>query len=70
MTWRLDQRLTGQAGATGKDKAFYEAKIHMSEFVYEELLPHTLHHEKCMFTPTKAIMQMKNEDFSFDYTRN
>ena len=58
------------SGSTLQDKAFYEAKIQMSEFVYEELLPHTLHHEKCMFTPTKSIMQMKNEDFSFDYTRD
>lgn len=56
-------------GAKDTNKSFYEAKIQMSQFVYDELLPHTLHHEKCMFTPTNTIMQMKNEDFSFDYTR-
>ena len=57
------------SGSKAQEKGFYEAKIAMSEFVYNELLPHTLHHEKCMFNKTSTIMKMPNNDFSFDYTR-
>ena len=53
-----------------EEEDFYKSKIQMSEFVFNEMLPHTVYHEKVMFTPTKTIMQMKNNDFSFDYTRD
>ena len=39
MTWRLDQRLTGQAGATGKDKAFYEGKVVTAKWFAQNRLP-------------------------------
>lgn len=53
-----------------EEKAFYEAKIHMSEYVFEEILPRTLTHEKTMFTNSKTLLQMPTESFSFDYARN
>jgi hypothetical protein len=58
------------SGNMTEEKAFYEAKIQMSEYVYEELLPNVLTLKKTMFTPTKSIMQMPAESFSFDYAQN
>lgn len=52
-----------------EEKAFYEAKIKMSEFVYEEILPRTLSLKQTMFVPTSTVMDLPAEDFSFDYSR-
>ena len=57
------------SGKMVEEKAFYESKIQTSEYVFEELLPHTLRLKKTMFTPTKSIMQMSAENFSFNYAR-
>ena len=62
--------LAGPEALRGQERGFYEAKIAMSEFVYEELFPHTRRLSKTMFTPTKAVMQMSPESFSFDYAQN
>ena len=62
--------LAGPPSEMQQEKEFYEAKVFMSEFVYDELLPNVATLKKTMFTPTKSIMQMPNESFSFDYARN
>lgn len=70
--WLFMEVAANKALTSGKlqqPKEFYEAKIHMSEFVYEELLPRTLTLKATMFTPTKSIMQMPIESFSFDYAK-
>lgn len=52
-----------------EEKEFYEAKIQMSEYVYEKVLPRTLGLKKTMFAPTKSVMGLPVNSFSFDYTR-
>jgi hypothetical protein len=61
--------LAGGAGTMKQEKAFYEAKISMSEYVHAELFPHTLRLKKTMFSPSKSIMQLPIESFSFDYAQ-
>ena len=53
-----------------EEKAFYEAKVHLSEYVYEELLPRTLTHEKVMLLNSKTLLQLPVDSFSFDYAKN
>jgi alkylation response protein AidB-like acyl-CoA dehydrogenase len=57
------------SGKGSEEKAFYEAKIKMSQFVYDEILPRTLSLKKTMMLPTDSVMGLPSEDFSFDYTR-
>jgi alkylation response protein AidB-like acyl-CoA dehydrogenase len=52
-----------------EEKGFYEAKIHMSKYVFEELLPRTASLEETMFTDSKTMLNMPNDQFSFDYAR-
>jgi len=53
-----------------EERGFYETKIQMSEYVFEDLLPNVATLKKTMFTPTKSVMQMPNDNFSFDYARD
>lgn len=57
------------SGKLSEEKSFYEAKVHMSKFVYDEILARNLTLEKTMFTPTESVMGLPVNDFSFDYTR-
>jgi len=50
----------------GKESAeFYQAKLQTAEFYFERMLPRADGHKKAMLAPTSAVMQMKNEHFSF-----
>lgn len=48
-------------------KEFYEAKLATAEFYFEHLLPQAKGHAESMLKPTRSMMQMKAEHFSFDY---
>ncbi|HYR24915.1 MAG TPA: acyl-CoA dehydrogenase C-terminal domain-containing protein [Aquabacterium sp.] len=50
----------------GQDTSdFYTAKLQTAEFYFERLLPRADAHKRSMLAPTRAIMQMDNEHFSF-----
>ena len=50
----------------GKDaKEFYTAKLQTAEFYFERLLPRADGHKKSMLSPTRSIMQMDQDHFSF-----
>ena len=44
---------------------FYTAKLQTAEFYFERLLPRADGHKKSMLSPTRSIMQMDQEHFSF-----
>ncbi len=46
---------------------FYQAKIQTAEFYFERLLPRTQGHAESMIKPSKSMMQMDVNSFSFDY---
>ncbi|HLR16990.1 MAG TPA: acyl-CoA dehydrogenase C-terminal domain-containing protein [Alcanivoracaceae bacterium] len=46
---------------------FYQAKIATAEFYYDRLLPRAKGHAEAMLKPTKSLLQIKPEEFSFDY---
>ena len=46
---------------------FYTSKVQASQFMFEHILPRTRAHAKTMFTPVGAMMDMKEDHFSFDY---
>ena len=50
----------------GQDAAeFYKAKLQTAEFYFDRLLPRADGHKKSMLAPTRSVMQMDNEHFSF-----
>ena len=50
----------------GNDEpAFYQAKVQTAEFYFDRLLPRAKAHADSMLKPTKSIMQMAPEHFSF-----
>jgi len=46
---------------------FYQAKIQTAEFFFERLLPRAQGHAESMVKPSKSLMQMDINSFSFDY---
>lgn len=46
---------------------FYQAKLATAEFYFEHMLPQAKAHADSMLKPTKVMMQLKPEHFSFDY---
>ena len=46
---------------------FYQAKIQTAEFYFERLLPRAQGHAEAMIKPSKSMMQMDINNFSFDY---
>ena len=46
---------------------FYQAKIQTAEFYFERLLPRAQGHAEAMVKPSKSMMQMDINSFSFDY---
>ena len=59
--------LQGERHGEELPEAFYESKCQASQFMFEHILPRTRAHAKSMFTPVPAIMDMKEDNFSFDY---
>ena len=48
-------------------KEYYEAKLQTAEFYFNNILPRTETLVTTMFTPVETVMQMKEENFSFDH---
>lgn len=46
---------------------FYKAKIKVADFYFERLLPRTQGHAESMVNPSKTMMSLNAEHFSFDY---
>lgn len=46
---------------------FYKAKIKVADFYFERLLPRTQGHAESMVNPSKTMMSLDAEHFSFDY---
>ncbi|MGB2247791.1 MAG: acyl-CoA dehydrogenase C-terminal domain-containing protein, partial [Alcanivorax sediminis] len=46
---------------------FYKAKLATAEFYFERMLPSAKGHAEAALKPTRSIMKLKAEDFSFDY---
>jgi len=70
--WLYMEVAAKKAMASGKmaeEKAFYETKVQMSQYVYDKILPRTLSLEKTMFTATDCVQQIPAANFSFDYAR-
>ncbi len=59
-----DKRLQ-EEGQT--EKEFYKAKLATAEFYYDRLLPRAKAHLQQALKPAKTTMQLKQENFSFDY---
>ncbi|ENV61930.1 acyl-CoA dehydrogenase C-terminal domain-containing protein [Acinetobacter soli] len=52
----------------GKETAeFYKAKIKVADFYFERLLPRTQGHAESMVNPSRSLMALPSEHFSFDY---
>ncbi|KAF0809553.1 acyl-CoA dehydrogenase [Alcanivorax sp. S71-1-4] len=67
--WALMAAKAQEKIATGGEqpKEFYEAKLATAEFYFEHMLPQAKGHADSMLKPTKVMMQLKPEHFSFDY---
>ncbi|MDE2593848.1 MAG: acyl-CoA dehydrogenase C-terminal domain-containing protein [Burkholderiales bacterium] len=66
--WALQAQKAKALLASGQGKepaAFYQAKIQTAEFYFERLLPRANGHKQAMLAPTRAVMQMDKEHFSF-----
>ena len=46
---------------------FYKAKIKLADFYFEQLLPRSQGHAESMVNPSKTMMSLDAEHFSFDY---
>ncbi len=53
------------AGGGKETPDFYTAKLQTAEFYFERLLPRADAHRKTMLSPSRVVMQMDNEHFSF-----
>ena len=52
----------------GKEEAeFYKAKIKVADFYFDHLLPRTQGHAESMVVPSRSMLSLKSEYFSFDY---
>ena len=56
------------ASGTGSETPeFYKAKIKTADFYFERLLPRSQGHAESMVNPSKTMMALEAEHFSFDY---
>ena len=56
------------ASGTGSETPeFYKAKIKVADFYFEQLLPRAQGHAESMVNPSKTMMALEAEHFSFDY---
>ena len=56
-------KLADKSGAESEE--FYRAKVQTAEFYFERLLPRTRAHAQSMLAPSKSVMQLPVEHFSF-----
>ena len=67
--WALQAKVASDklAKKDGAEKPeFYKAKIRMAKFYFDHLLPRAKSHASSMIKPTKSLMGMKIESFSFE----
>jgi alkylation response protein AidB-like acyl-CoA dehydrogenase len=57
------EKLADKSGAESEE--FYRAKVQTAEFYFERLLPRTRAHASSMLAPSKSVMQLPVEHFSF-----
>ncbi len=55
------------SGDGAETPEFYKAKIKVADFYFERLLPRTQGHAESMVNPSKTMMSLDAEHFSFDY---
>ena len=56
------------ASGTGSETPeFYKAKIKVADFYFEQLLPRAQGHAESMVNPSKTMMALEADHFSFDY---
>ena len=55
------------SGKGGETPEFYKAKIKVANFYFDRLLPRTQGHAEAMVNPSKTMMALAAEHFSFDY---
>jgi alkylation response protein AidB-like acyl-CoA dehydrogenase len=56
-----------EAGNGAETPEFYKAKIKVADFYFERILPRTQGHAEAMVNPSKTMMSLAPEHFSFDY---
>ena len=56
-----------EAGNGAETPEFYKAKIKVADFYFERILPRTQGHAEAMVNPSKTMMSLASEHFSFDY---
>ncbi len=66
--WALQAAVASQKLAQGGDEKpeFYKAKIATAKFYFDHLLPRAKGHASSMVKPSKSLMRLKVENFSFD----
>ncbi len=66
--WALQAAVASQKLAQGGDEKpeFYKAKIATAKFYFDHLLPRAKGHASSMLKPSKSLMRLKVENFSFD----
>ncbi|HEY1075063.1 MAG TPA: acyl-CoA dehydrogenase C-terminal domain-containing protein [Fontimonas sp.] len=66
--WALQAAVASQKLAQGGEEKpeFYKAKIATAKFYFDHLLPRAKGHATSMIKPSKSLMRLKIESFSFD----
>lgn len=68
--WAQQAAVASAKLASGEGKEtpeFYKAKIKTADFYFERLLPRTQGHAEAMVNPSKTMISLAPEHFSFDY---
>ena len=68
--WAQQAAIASEKLATGtgsETPEFYKAKIKTADFYFERLLPRSQGHAESMVNPSKTMMSLDAEHFSFDY---
>ena len=68
--WAQQAAIASAKLASGKGDEtpeFYKAKIKVANFYFDRLLPRTQGHAEAMVNPSKTMMALAAEHFSFDY---
>ncbi|OAL77799.1 acyl-CoA dehydrogenase [Acinetobacter sp. SFB] len=56
-----------ESGNGAETPEFYKAKIKVADFYFERILPRTQGHAEAMVNPSKTMISLAPEHFSFDY---
>uniref|UniRef100_A0A7S0J4K6 Acyl-CoA dehydrogenase/oxidase C-terminal domain-containing protein n=1 Tax=Calcidiscus leptoporus TaxID=127549 RepID=A0A7S0J4K6_9EUKA len=62
-------RARSAGDGAAEERAFYDAKVHTSAFVFDKLLPRTRSHKASMLAPISSVMAMDPAHFSFDHAQ-